>query len=64
MLRQLITRYAARNLDASLPRLSVESEAVAADLLQAFVTAAPERTVEILKSSALRPELEMHYRIL
>ena len=64
MLRQLITRYAARNLDASLPRLSVESEAVAADLLQAFVTAAPERTVEILKSIAIRPELEIHYRIL
>ena len=64
MLRQLITRYAARNLDDSLPRLAVESESVAADLLQAFVKAAPERTVEILKSIASRPEIEIHYRIL
>ena len=45
MLRQLITRYAARNLDASLPRLSVESEAVQ-PICFGIVTAAPERTVE------------------
>ena len=64
MLRQLITRYAARNLDASLPRLATESEAVAADLLQAFVTAAPERSAEILKSISVRGELEIHYRML
>lgn len=64
MLRQLITRYASRNLDASLPRLASESEEVAADLLQAFVTAAPERCVEILKSIAVRGELEIHFRML
>lgn len=64
MLRQLISRYAARNLDASLPRLATETEDVAADLLQSFVLAAPERSTEILKSISVRGELEIHYRML
>lgn len=64
MLRQLITRYASRNLDASLPRMMTENEDVAADLLQSFVTAAPERCSEILKSICGRSEIAIHYRML